>query len=78
MDESEQQAFLRQAKETLGLTWDDLARASGIAPRALKTYRMPETSKDFRALPGLARAAIERLVSDRKPARNSKTGSNGA
>jgi transcriptional regulator with XRE-family HTH domain len=66
MEESEQQAFLRQAKESLGLTWDDLARASGIAPRALKTYRMPVTSQDYRALPGLARAAIERLMSDRK------------
>jgi hypothetical protein len=45
MEENEQQAFLRQAKEALGLTWDDLARASGIAPRALKTYRMPVTSQ---------------------------------
>ncbi len=72
MEESEQQAFLRQAKEALGLTWDDLARASGIAPRALKTYRMPVTSKDCRALPGLARAAIERLISDRKVGRKKR------
>jgi hypothetical protein len=49
MEESEQQAFLRQSKEALGLTWDDLARASGIAPRTLKTYRMPVTSQDYRA-----------------------------
>lgn len=73
MEESEQQAFLRQAKEALGLTWDDLARESGIAPRALKTYRMPDTSKDHRELPGLARTAIARLVSDRTAGRKKRT-----
>ncbi len=31
-------------------TWDELASIAGVAPRALKTYRMPETSKDYRQL----------------------------
>lgn len=44
------------------MTWDELATASGINPRALKTYRMPDTSKDFRPLPDLARAAVARLL----------------
>lgn len=62
MSDSNQQSFLKAAKEQLGLTWDGLAEASGINARALKTYRMPETSKDFRPLPDLARAAIVRLL----------------
>lgn len=64
MEDSSQQMFLRQAKESLGVTWDELALASGISPRALKTYRMPESSQDHRALPNLARAAIERLLKE--------------
>lgn len=71
MEESPQQAFLRRAKDALGLTWDELALASGISPRALKTYRMPETSQDHRALPNLARAAIERLLEE-KPGKRAK------
>lgn len=62
MSNSDQQSFLKAAKEQLGLTWDELAQASGINARALKTYRMPETSKDHRPLPDLARAAIARLL----------------
>ncbi|WP_143066191.1 hypothetical protein [Burkholderia cepacia] len=62
MSNSDQQSFLKAAKEQLGLTWDELAQASGINARALKTYRMPETSKDYRPLPELARAAVVRLL----------------
>jgi hypothetical protein len=61
-----QQEFLKSAKDALGVTWDELAESAGINPRALKTYRMPDTSKDFRSLPALARAAVDRLVSGHK------------
>jgi len=61
-----QQEYLKAAKDALGVTWDELAELSGINPRALKTYRMPDTSQDYRQLPALARAAIDRLVSRRK------------
>ncbi|MDN7466235.1 hypothetical protein [Burkholderia gladioli] len=61
---------MKTAKDQLGMTWDELAMASGINPRALKTYRMPHTSKDFRPLPDLARAAVARLLE--VPARNGK------
>lgn len=71
MSNSDQQSFLKAAKEQLGLTWDELAQASGINARALKTYRMPETSKDFRPLPDLARAAVARLLE--VPNRNQKS-----
>ncbi len=60
-----QQDFLKAAKDQLGITWDELAAASDISPRALKTYRMPDSSKDFRPLPKLARAAIEKLLNER-------------
>jgi hypothetical protein len=66
MSDTTQQDFLKDAKAQLGVTWDELAVASGINPRALKTYRMPDESKDYRALPDLARAAIVRLLEDRR------------
>lgn len=69
MSNPNQQDFLKAVKEQLGLTWDELATASGINPRALKTYRMPETSKDFRPLPDLARAALAQLVNAPKTKR---------
>lgn len=62
MSNLNQQDFLKAAKDRLAMTWDELAAASGINPRALKTYRMPDTSRDFRPLPDLARAAVSRLL----------------
>lgn len=62
MSKFSQQDFLKAAKAQLGLTWDELAEASGINPRALKTYRMPITSQDYRPMPDLARAAVSRLL----------------
>jgi len=47
---------------TAGLTWDVFAELAGIEPRAFKSYRMPEDSKDFRTMPPHARAAIEALI----------------
>lgn len=64
MTEQTQQEYLKAAKATLGLEWDDFAEKAGIKPRAFKTYRMPSTSKDFRTLPPLARSAIDRLLAD--------------
>lgn len=69
MTEQTQQEYLKAAKATLGLEWDDLAKKAGIKPRALKTYRMPDSSKDHRGLPDLARDAIDRLLADHKRAK---------
>jgi len=60
-----QQEYLKVVKEKLGVMWDELAEQSSISPRALKTYRMPETSKDYRSMPRLAKAAIDRLLQER-------------
>lgn len=57
-----QQDFLQAAKDTLGLTWDELAEQAGIVPRALKNYRMPDDSQNHRSMPSLARRAIQQLI----------------
>ncbi len=57
-----QQSFLQAAKAELGLTWDALAIAAGIEPRALKNYRLPDESQNHRGMPKLARRAIEQLL----------------
>lgn len=59
-----QQSFLHTAKAELGMTWDALAIAAGIEPRALKNYRMPDGSTNHRGMPKLARRAIEQLLTD--------------
>ena len=61
-----QQAFLHAAKAELGMTWDALAVAAGIVPRALKNYRMPDGSQNHRGMPKLARRAIEQLLTENK------------
>ena len=57
-----QKEYLNKVKSALGLTWDQLAEKANINPRALKTYRMPDTSKDYRTMPPLAKDAIQRLL----------------
>ena len=57
-----QQDYLRQAKTALGLGWDQLAERAGISSRAMKNWRLPDTSSNHRKMPNLARAAIERLL----------------
>lgn len=64
MTEQSQQDYLKAAKATLDVEWDVLAEMAGIKPRALKTYRMPDSSNDHRALPDLARRAIDGLLAD--------------
>ncbi len=66
MSSQSQQEFLKEIKGELGVTWDELALLSSIKPRALKTYRMPEESKDFRSLNALAKNALIRVVEDQR------------
>lgn len=62
MTSKSQQEYLKAAKIELDVSWDEFAVLAGIKPRAFKTYRMPESSLDYRALPSLARASIDRLL----------------
>ncbi|MDH0342079.1 hypothetical protein [Chromobacterium haemolyticum] len=66
MEEQSQQAYLKAVKTELGVEWDELAERAGIKPRALKTYRMPATSKDFRTMPSLAHDAISRVLQEHR------------
>lgn len=62
-----QKEFLSSIKKTLEsrlgrMTWDELAAFANIEPRTLKTYRMPESSANYRQMPGVARQALEALL----------------
>ena len=64
-----QKSWLSSVKRELSkhipdLTWDSFAKLAGVEPRALKTYRMPENSADYRSMPSVTRAAIEKLLRD--------------
>ena len=62
-----QKVYLRATKHALGAsTWDELAAMAGVTPRALKTYRMPEDSKDYRAMPGPVKKVFEMLLAAKK------------
>jgi len=66
-----QKSFLTMVKQKLSkldrrdLTWDEMAGMAGIEPRALKTYRVPEASADYRAMPPVVVAAIKGLLARR-------------
>lgn len=62
MEEMSQQDYLKSVKAELGVGWDELAGLAGIAPRALKTYRMPDGSTNFRGMSPFVRAAIEQVL----------------
>ena len=62
-----QKVWLAEAKKSIslhvaGLTWDDFAKLAGIEPRAMKSYRMPESSSDYRKMPASVEAVISELV----------------
>lgn len=74
---SSQKDYLQAAKTALGVkTWDDLAEKVGVAPRALKTYRMPEDSKDYRRMPGPVKKVFQMML-ENNPKKNVKYRSNG-
>jgi hypothetical protein len=63
----DQKSFLSAAKAALShdakrLTWEQFAARVGVEPRALKTYRMPAESSDYRTMPKLLVEKIEALV----------------
>lgn len=72
MTKQTQQDYLKLAKEELtemngvNVTWDAFASLCGIESRAFKTYRMPETSKDYRTMSGPVVAAVARVLEDKR------------
>lgn len=57
-----QQELLQSLKDALGTTWDDVAEKTGITPRALKSYRLPESSKGTRGMDKFVREAVEKAL----------------
>lgn len=57
-----QQDLLQTTKNLLDVTWDELAGQAGIMARALKNCRLPDTSKNHRGMPDLARRAVENML----------------
>lgn len=76
MEELTQQEYLKAVKAELGVEWDRLAELAGIAPRALKTYRMPVESKNYRGMSQFVRDAIERVLQEHR--KRMKRASKGA
>lgn len=63
MNELSQQELLLALKDALGVTWDDVALRTGIAPRALKSYRLPASSSGHRGMDKFVRDAVEKAFS---------------
>lgn len=66
-EDTTQKDWLSAAKRTLskkhpGLTWDRFAKAIGIEPRALKSYRLPAGASGYRSMPSLVRSSINDLL----------------
>ncbi len=53
------------SKHVPDLTWDSFANMVGVEPRTFKTYRMPENSDNYRSMPGVTRALIEKLLAEK-------------
>lgn len=61
-----QKDYLQATKTALGAkTWDALAQIAGVAPRALKTYRMPESSDEYRGMSKFVKQAFESLLAEK-------------
>jgi len=64
-----QNLYLSTAKKNVearygrALSWDEFAALVDINPRAFKTYRLPETSANYREMPSAVRHAIDAILS---------------
>lgn len=61
-----QKDILLEIKELLGGTWDDVAEATKIDPRTLKSYRLPEESKGYREMKYWIRQGVEGILTKLK------------
>lgn len=66
MTERSQQQLLQEVKDALGGTWNDVAARAGIAPRALKSYRLPAASKGYRTMDKFVRRAVQEVLDENK------------
>lgn len=53
------QELLQALKDALGATWNEVAENTGIAPRTLKSYRLPASSSGGRGMDKFVRDTVE-------------------
>ena len=66
MTEQSQQDLLQDVKNALGGTWDDVAARTEITARALKSYRLPPSSKGHRGMDKFTRKAVQDVLIELK------------
>ncbi|MDQ1816353.1 hypothetical protein RBA41_23940 [Massilia sp. CCM 9210] len=66
MKELSQQELLLALKNALDVTWDEVAAHTGIAPRALKSYRLPVSSTGYRGMDKFVRDVAEKALFETK------------
>ncbi len=57
---------LKAIKESLNMTWDQLAREMDMNPRTFADYRLPETSKAYKVLKDNHRKSLDSIVKKHK------------
>jgi DNA-binding transcriptional regulator YiaG len=60
--EQEQQAVIRKARQTLGITTEQLAEQLGVSLKTVRSWLEPASSASHRRMPDTARLLLKHLV----------------
>ena len=72
MKDLSQQELLQELKGAMGTTRNGVSERTGIAPRTLKSYLLPDDSKGRRGMDKFVREAVEKaLLQEQKKVKNS-------
>lgn len=72
MKDLSQQELLQELKGVMGTTWNGVSERTGIAPRTLKSYLLPDDSKGRRGMDKFVREAVGKaLLQEQKKIKNS-------
>ena len=63
MEDLSQQELLKALKDATNSTWSGVSELTGIVPRTLKSYLLPQTSKGRRGMDKFVRKAVEKALS---------------
>ena len=67
-----QQDAIRQAREALDLTTEELADQMEVSLSTMRAWLMPATSKAHRKMPKMARSVLARMVKEHRAAQRGK------
>ena len=72
MKDLSQQELLQALKGTMSTTWNGVSERTGIAPRTIKSYLLPDDSKGRRGMDKFVREAVEKaLLQEQKKVKKS-------